>query len=593
MPSPLPRIIAAHQLDEVIPVLRAVEAAAAEGMKALGFVAYEAGPAFDAEMAAHPPVSPLAWFLIAAPQDFSCGLVECPEGAVFLRGPHTSQRLGQPVPIESFSPGLSSAAHAEALRQIREYLAQGRSYQVNYTFPLQSTPAQDPLALFHALCDAQGPGEYYYFDTREQQVLCVSPELFFSLDGEAIAMRPMKGTRPRGRWLEEDTGLAEELAASEKDQAENIMIVDMVRHDLGKISAPGAVQVDRLFSVERYETVWQMTSHVSARTQAGLEDIFRALFPCASVTGAPKIETMRIIRALEPQARGVYCGAAGWFGPGRQGRFSVAIRTAVQDRKSLGYFVGSGITWDSRAADEYRECLQKAAVLRAARPEFELLETLRWERGAFLLPGLHLERMRKSARYFGFECDIASLREKLDEDSRTRVQLSSGTNGPCLVRFLLDRMGRAHTEWHPVAATPFAWHASTAQELRRVCVANAPVNSGNVFLYHKTTSRQVYERLRAPQFDDAVLWNEDGEVTEATMANVVLEDDEGFWTPPRRCGLLVGTFREYLLRQGVLRERVILLKELANTKLWLINSVRGWMKAQVEAEPSTSRHSGR
>jgi para-aminobenzoate synthetase/4-amino-4-deoxychorismate lyase len=390
--------------------------------------------------------------------------------------------------------------------------------------------------------------------------------LFFRLDGQRVVARPMKGTRPRGRWLDEDEAIRADLVASEKDRAENVMIVDLLRNDLGRIARGGTVRAPRLFDVERYETVWQMTSTVEAETEASLPALFAGLFPCGSVTGAPKIKTMEIIRDLETGPRGVYCGAVGWYGPGRRGAFNVPIRTVAIDQRAgrATYRVGSGVTWDSAPSAEYDECIDKAAVLRAERPAFQLLETLLYEGGAYFLKDRHLERLTASARYFGFAVDTGRV-----EDALSRAAAEFGP-GPTRVRLLVGRDGAVTIEAAPAGAP----------RVFRLGLADAPIDSRDVFLQHKTTHRAVYERARVGRADcdDVVLFNERGEVTEATIGNVAVCLG-GLWvTPPRACGLLPGTYRDFLVARGELVERVVPVEELrAAVGVALLNSVRKWV----------------
>lgn len=575
-----PYVIAAHNTGEVWAALEAVESAAAAGLRACGFVAYEAAPALDPAMAVHPYEGPLVWFLAAPPAAFAHGLVSCSEGsALILRldGKNTLA-VAPEATMSALSPTSSRREYGCAFQKIREHLGQGRTYQVNYTFPLKGHIEGEALDRFSGLCAAQGNGEYYYFDTGLEQVLCTSPELFFSLTGDRLLMRPMKGTRARGKWQDEDEAMAAELAASEKDRAENVMIVDMARNDLGRIAESGSVRVDALFTVERYETVWQMTSQVSATTKAGLPQIFQALFPCASVTGAPKVQTMRIIRELEPEPRGAYCGAAGWYGPGREGRFSVGIRTATIDKgtRVARYHVGSGITWSSVVDAEYAECLHKAAVVHVRRPAFDLLETLRWEDGVFFLLEGHLARMRSSAAYFGFTFNEEYLRSTL-------LEAVAGSRGPLRVRLLLERNGVARVEAAEISTPFIEWAAVGPVETVEVALAAEPVDPEDIFLYHKTTHRTVYARRKElrPELADVLLWNRKGEVTESTIANLVVQDQAGLWTPARTCGLLAGVLRERLLAQQQVRERVVRVEELEAARLWLINSVRGWIPVRM------------
>jgi para-aminobenzoate synthetase/4-amino-4-deoxychorismate lyase len=398
----------------------------------------------------------------------------------------------------------------------------------------------------------------------------------------------MKGTAPRGRTLAEDRYRAAALQASAKQRAENVMIVDMVRNDLGRVAEIGSIDVAELFAVERYPTVWQMTSRITAKTGASLPAIFEALFPPASVTGAPKIRTAEIIRELERAPRGVYTGAIGHIAPGGDARFSVAIRTATIDRARgvLHFAVGSGIVWDSEAEQEHEECLLKAAVLGRRSVPFELLETLRWTPGGgFFLLDRHLERLRDSAEYFGFECPLDEIRAGLD----AAVRSAGNPSMPFRARLLLGRDGSVRTEVSPLQrphsagpAEAGAFHEPGALLAARL--AREPIDENDVFLFHKTTNRRVYEEARfsEPECDEVILWNTRGQVTEATTANVVVERDGLRVTPPVSCGLLGGTFRAELLARGEIAERVITTAELLTARrVWLVNSVHEWREAVV------------
>lgn len=538
----------AMRQEDVLPALERLDAAVHSGLWAAGFIAYEAAPAFDAALTAHAPQSglPLLWF----------GLFD--RCAHDLPSEDRSWRAG---PWEAL---VREADYRDAVARIREHIAAGDTYQVNYAFPLHAAFSGDAFAWFRRLCTAQRTPYGAFILTGRYQILSLSPELFFDLDGERLTTRPMKGTRPRGRWAAEDLALAAEMRASAKEQAENVMIVDLLRNDMGRVSVPGSVRVERLFEVERYETVWQMTSTITSCTTATVPQIMRALFPCGSVTGAPKVYTSGIIRAVEPHPRGVYCGAIGWWGPGRRARFSVAIRTITVDTQSdtASYYVGSGVTWDADAENEFAECLVKAAVLHHVRPDFELLETLRWD-GFFALLEEHLDRLAASASYFGYLYDRDRIVHALDAAVCDAPR-------PARVRLLLNREGIPSVEAQ----------ALDAPRTLRVALATTPVDSHDVFLFHKTTHRAVYEAARAarPDCDDVLLWNEQGELTESTIANLVFEKDGEWLTPPVRCGLLPGTMRARLLAEGRIHEACLRAEELRSaSRIYLINSVRGWV----------------
>ncbi len=389
----------------------------------------------------------------------------------------------------------------------------------------------------------------------------------------------MKGTAPRGLTLEDDHNLAGWLYHSEKNRAENVMIVDMVRNDIGRIACTGSVCVPELFKVEKYPTVWQMTSTVTGETRAGLTQIFQALYPAASITGAPKARTMQIIAELETTPRQAYCGAIGYSAPGREAQFNVAIRTLLVDRRSgqAVYGVGGGITWDSLDSAEYDECLTKAKILTASLPQFDLLESLLWTpAGGCYLLDLHLKRLAEAAAYFAYPLDIESARQRL-------LEYTAGLGPePSKVRLLVNAAGQISLEHEAIRLAP-------AAAPLRVGVASSPVNASNPFLYHKTTHRQVYADARAScppvdglPWDDVLLWNEQGEITETTTCNVLVERDGLLYTPPVACGLLPGTYRAWLLAQGLVQERVIPLEEVRRERrVLLINSVRGQRLAQL------------
>jgi para-aminobenzoate synthetase/4-amino-4-deoxychorismate lyase len=352
------------------------------------------------------------------------------------------------------------------------------------------------------------------------------------------------------------------------------MIVDLLRNDLSMVAETGSVAVPALFEIETYPTLHQMTSTITARLGkgAGLLDVFSALFPCGSVTGAPKRRTMEIIRELEGGPRGLYCGAIGYVSPGPEAVFSVAIRTAVLDRAAgtgeIG--VGSAVTWDSEAGAEYRECLAKSAFLQGRHLPFRLIESLLWDERGYRLLDRHLSRLAGSAGYFGFRIDETRIRELLRESSR-------GLQGRLKVRILLDREGEVALEPSPLPAG----NGGTATAVLSDC----RVDSSDPFLYHKTTSRELYdrERQRHPAFDEVIFLNERGEVTEGTYTNIVVAGNGELLTPSVRCGLLPGTLRGELLEQGIIRERVITRDDLLNAKrVWLINSVRGWRRVMIE-----------
>jgi para-aminobenzoate synthetase / 4-amino-4-deoxychorismate lyase len=559
-------ILQANTAAEVGPTIHQLEAALKRpGVCAAGYIAYEAAAGFDPVLKTKSLHSmPLVWFgLYAQPQ--------------ILAEPPACPAEGMPTPFLSWEPSTTIAEYDRAIAAIKEYIARGATYQVNYTHRLTTSFSGAAYPYFLELVRAQNAPYAAFLDTECFTICSASPEQFFRLDGDRILSSPMKGTASRGRTLAEDQEQRSWLKNSLKDQAENVMIVDMVRNDIGRIAETGSVRVPELFALEKFPTVWQMVSTVSGKTSAGYGEIFSALFPPASITGAPKTRTMAIISELETTPRGVYTGCIGYIRPERQAQFNVAIRTVVIDKKSGGavYGVGGGITWDSVDAAEYEECRAKAKILSARIPEFELLESMRWspEEGYFLLER-HLQRLADSAAYFSFPLDLAGVRQELGDlaagfDTHARkVRLLAGPRGKVMLQAeILSPPGPAG--------------------VLRVLVAPAPVDSANPFLYHKTTHRGVYDQARQAavggQWDDVILWNERGELTESCIANIVLEIDGIFYTPPVTCGLLAGTYRGWLLEQGKLRERVLRLDDLKqDRRLYLINSVRNQRQALVK-----------
>ncbi len=550
-------IISVRSIGEVLPALRHLEARVrTQQCYAAGYIAYEAAPAFDAALRVRSAGAlPLLWF----------GLYDRAE-AIDLPAPDRSVQ-----PIEHWQPTVTRDEYECAINTIKDHIAAGRTYQVNYTYRLRAPFLSDPWTFFLQLARQQS--KYAAYLDLGRWVLCsASPELFFRLDRQTVTSRPMKGTAPRGKTLAEDRSQMEELHHSEKNRAENVMIVDMVRNDLGRIAQIGSVSVPRLFEVERYPTVLQMTSTVSAQTQASFTEIMTALFPCASITGAPKVRTMKIIADLETTPRGVYTGTIGYLGPDHTAQFNVAIRTVTLDRETgcAEYGVGGGIVWDSDAADEYRECEIKTRVLTNPSTEFQLYEALLWSplEDYFLLDR-HTARLQASAEYFDFQFDRAAWLGRLDEVRRALPAVDHK------VRAVLDRSGTLSA-----LAVPLSEIARPP--LRRVALAQKPIDSSDVFLYHKTSRRALFETARAarPDCADVILWNERSEITESCSANVVIELDGELITPPITCGLLAGTFRGWLIDQGQLVERAISIEMLrAARRLYLINSVRKWMDA--------------
>ena len=548
----------AWRVRDVLPVLREADRAAQAGRWAAVFVTYEASPAFDASLATHGRGQlPLAWV----------GVFDGPTAEAVASGPRR-YAVGRWVPV------VDRERYAAGFAIIREHIAAGNTYQVNYAFPLEASFGGDARAWYSDLCRVQQAAYCAYVELGPYRILSLSPELFVERRGCHLRARPMKGTSPRGRWLAEDEARARALVESEKARAENVMIVDLLRNDLGRLAAPGGVCVPQLFTPERYPTLWQLTSTVEAGCESPppLVDVLQALFPCGSITGAPKVRTMGIVCEVEPFPRGIYTGTLGFVRPGGDFTLNVAIRTVLVDTVSglTTCGVGGGVTADSSVEGEYEECLLKARFLREDTSDFALLETLRLEEGGLTLVDRHLDRMAESARYFGFAWQRTTALDALEACRRQHP------TGRWRVRLLAARTGSVTTEAARLDDEPGrAW---------RLAVALAPVDDGDCWLFHKTTRREVYDRARAarPDADDVVLWNARGEVTETTMANLVVRLKGRLWTPPRTSGLLAGTFRAALLDEGTIAERPIAIGDLAAAEeVFLVNSVRGWWRGAL------------
>jgi para-aminobenzoate synthetase / 4-amino-4-deoxychorismate lyase len=602
------RVLEATEPHQIPELFAAMESVTAAGGFAAGFFAYECGGCFEPTTNPHPrqPDQPLAWL----------GLYERP----YLFDHRTGRFVaGAPPGLERFAPNparsvanfdrlaprgrnqteaaapplnlrfaLSEAEYAERIAAIHEWIRAGDIYQLNFTAPLRISTSDSAAALYLSLRGRQ-PVEFGAFlhSRPGQRILSFSPELFFRVDGQPasrrITARPMKGTARRGRTTREDREQAHWLCNDPKNRSENLMIVDLLRNDLGRLARFGTVCVDELFTVERYPTLWQMTSTITAelRPEVGFQQIFRALFPCGSVTGAPKVRAMQLIAQIEPEPRGVYTGAIGYFSRERT-VFSVAIRTLELENGQGRMGLGSGIVIDSDPAAEYRECLLKAEFLTRAAARFSLIETLLWQNGYPLLE-LHLDRLADAADYFGFPCDPSAVRTALLESA----QKFSGQQ-PRKVRLLLDPDGE-------LQITDETLPLPTAEpRVIRARIAPERTDPTDPFLFHKTTHRPLYarafEQASAAGFDEVLFLNQRGELTEGAISNAFVVKDGCWLTPPIECGLLGGVFRRHLLEtRPDIEERVLTLDDLRTADaVYVANAVRGLRRVEVDWKTSAS-----
>jgi para-aminobenzoate synthetase/4-amino-4-deoxychorismate lyase len=556
------RVLVARTAEEVKPVLEAVQALSREGRWCVGCLRYEAAAAFDPAFAVHAGEEPLAWFGVHD------AAVPWPDAAA------------GPVPPVDWQAGLSRAGFDRNIEAIHRAIANGELYQLNYTAPLRAEFHGDARDWFMALRKAQPNGYAAFIDTGDEQVLSVSPELFFDWQGERILARPMKGTAPRGATTAEDEAMALRLRTVPKERAENVMIVDLIRNDLSRVAQPFSVRVPRLFHTEALPTVWQMTSDVEAKVRDGvsLVDVFSALFPCGSITGAPKVGAMRMIRALEPEARGVYCGAVGVVRPGGHATFNVPIRTVTLRGTQARCGIGSGITADAQADAEWDEWRHKRAFLgqgpspvsSAAMDSFELLETLALVDGALRDAPAHLARMQKAAAHFGHAWSEAAATACLHRLA------DAHPTGTWRVRLLLDAQGQPRAEAFAMDAPP--------PRVQLQLASRAFAEADSEFSRFKTTRRAHYEAFAptAPGVFDTLLWNRHGEITECTRGNIALLLDGRWVTPPLRCGLLDGIGRARRLGSGQLAEAVVRVDDLPRVQaLAFVNSLRGWLDADL------------
>ncbi|MCF7792130.1 MAG: aminodeoxychorismate synthase component I [Victivallales bacterium] len=557
-------IISTAYLDEVIKCIEDIELLVnRNNLFAAGFISYEASPAFDSALKVKSEKNflPLLWFgLFESAQEFNFKPVDSLD-SYFSR----------------WDISVTKDDYDRAVAGVKHNIREGNTYQVNYTIRQFSDFKGDPFKLFCELVQTQKATYPVFIDTADFSICSVSPELFFLSDGSRLYSKPMKGTAARKYLLENDKLQSEWLHDSIKNRAENVMIVDMIRNDIGKIAETGSVKVPKLFEVEKYPTVWQMTSTVEAEINCGFKDVLKALFPCASITGAPKAETMRIISELESTPRGVYTGAAGFISPDRKTQFNVAIRTlSIDKRRGKAEFgVGGGIVWDSTDKSEFEECRIKTRFLEKRERHFYLLESLLWTAGeGYFLLDYHLRRVRRAAEYFDYEINVEKIGEGLEKIT------DNFTGSSYKVRLLVDSDGSVNYD--------FSLIRSGLNEIsQRAAIADTPIDTDSPFVYYKTTNRAAYDffREKYAEYDEVVLWNKRGEITESSVGNLVVKIDGNLFTPHLKSGLLPGTFREYLLSIGKIQERVITVNELKDAKdVYLINSVRKWVKLNVQSD---------
>ncbi|TAK55501.1 MAG: aminodeoxychorismate synthase, component I [Bacteroidetes bacterium] len=594
-------VIQTNSIEGVPAAFQRIEEALQRGYYLAGYLTYECGYYFE-ELAGNDNFSqPLLWF----------GVYQQP---VVLEEDSRKNRdfLSKDFRLEntrfSISDDGSPATleeYAKKISRVKWHIQEGDVYQINFTGRMLFELTGSSFGLYDSLRKKQRVGYAAYIQTEEQTILSLSPEMFFKRNGNRITVKPMKGTAKRGRTVTEDEEIKLWLATDNKSRAENVMIVDVLRNDLGKVSEIGSMKTTALYEVEQYDTLFQMTSTVEANLREGVSyyDLFKALFPCGSVTGAPKRRAMEIIRELEPTPRGIYTGAIGYISPDNDAVFSVAIRTVTLAKKDDARFkmqdspdaahnpsttlpnsrggefhgtmgTGGGIVWDSKAEDELKECELKAQFLSQPYEEFQLIETMLWKDGIQLLE-LHLERLRESCEYFGFRFDGEEIRKTLQVSCfRFHAEMSYR------VRLTINRTGKINIESNPIEE-----HRREGQ--LAVKIALQRTDSSDRFLFHKTTQRKLYDEMfhRAAQEELAefIFLNEREEVTEGTISNIFIKRGETYYTPPVECGLLNGVYRRHLLKTlPDVQEKILFLQDLEHADaMYLCNAVRGMREVKL------------
>lgn len=548
------KIIETNKIEQINNCLQEIERAVNEGHYAAGFLSYEAAAAFL-------PVDlkttefPLLWF------------------GIFKNKSSIKNNNKTPFNIGEWSPTVNKSEYYSDFKKITNAFENNSTNQVNYTIRLATTFTGNSYKYYLDLKNKQNASYNAYLDIGNHHILSISPELFFDLKSKKITVKPMKGTKERGNNLAEDKQFKRELMHSKKNQYENKLIVDLMKEELSPISEDGTIVVKDLFSVEAFPTLFQMTSTIEStvKEHINLTDIFKTLFPCGSITGAPKVETINFIKDLEKRNRDIYCGAIGFITPDFEATFNVPIRTVIIDTKKneATYDVGGGITKMSNKEDEYQEVFTKAKVLDTKEVDFDLIETFGLISGKYIVYDEHIARLKSSATYFNFKINIPKINNDL-----LKIATQFKTK-KMRVRLTLSKKGTHNITFTPLLQT------NTPQI---VTLARDSIED-SIFLYHKTTNRAMYDSLKVndPKIFDTLFWNENNEITEFSIGNIVLEVNNELITPKASSGLLPGTYRQALISKNVIKEKTILISDLPKAKrIWLINSVREWVPVIIK-----------
>lgn len=548
-----------RDIDQIEALLREVEAYQEAGFYAVGYVSYEAAPAFEKKLAVHPaPLMGEYLLYFTIHQEVET-----------LPFPEDYEAVDLPA---NWKEEVEAPAYQEAIKSIHHHIRQGDTYQVNYTVQLSQELKEDPLAIYNRLVVEQKAHYNAFIQHDDVSILSISPELFFEQEDRLLTTRPMKGTTRRGLTNQADLKEAAWLEADPKNRAENMMIVDLLRNDMNRISEIGSEQVTRLCQVEQYSTVWQMTSTIESRLrpEVDLVQTFQALFPCGSITGAPKISTMEIIQKTEIAPRGVYCGTIGILLPRGKRIFNVAIRTLQMQGTKAIYGVGGGITWDSKWEGEYQETKQKSAVLYRQEPRFELLTTGLIHQGELTFLEQHLTRLREASRYFAYPYNEPKLLNDLQEQL---AHVDPSLDYRC--RIALQKNGSFQLTITELTDLPASYLQAQLTEQK--------LDLATPFTYFKTSQRNHL----AANHHEQIFYLPDGSLLETTIGNLVLEIEGQLYTPPAHLPLLDGIYRRHLLETQQVEEKLLTLNDLTDAdRIYACNALRGLYELDFQRKDS-------
>lgn len=576
-------IISTYRHDDIKRCFLRVEDALSHGFYLAGYLSYEAASGFeDALPKKHRPNLPLLWLGVYKEPliyEHKKNIWTHHAGIEFIKNNQTEcSKTGRPY-IKNIKATKTKKSYLSDIDKIKDYIRKGETYQVNYTFKYKFSFSGCPYRMFFDLNRKQSTPYAAFISFDNKKILSLSPELFFRKKANTLKVKPMKGTIGRGKNILDDLEKQKQLENSLKDKAENVMIVDMLRNDLGRISKTGAVRTIRLFETERYQTLYQMTSTIKAKlkNKTSWYDIFKSVFPSGSVTGAPKIRTMQIIERIEKYPRNIYTGSIGYISPKKEAAFNVAIRTVVLDesKKQGELGIGSGITISSDSRCELEECKLKSNFFIQKHTDFQLIEALLWRNGKFFLLDMHLGRLKDSADYFDYKYSREHILQSLTRCSNRFDKYKSYK-----VRLLLNKYGE-------VKVTSELLKNQT-DDFKKITFSKKVVNSSNIFLYHKTTNRKFYDdeylKYKKKGFVDVIFLNEKKEVTEGAISNIIVKNGKYHYTSPISSGLLNGVYRQHLLDTQILslKEKVLDKQDITTAeKLYICNSVRGLIEVNI------------